>query len=459
MTDREASAATSRTSYGTLPLAYTPADQRALILRLAWPAILEMVLHMFVWIVDTAMVGRLGAAALSAVGLGGQVCWTVMWFIGSMSTGITVTVAQSLGAQQPRTAARQATTGLALSLAGSLVVMALLIPCAPWVFRAARAEPPVPELGIAYMRILTLAAPFMLFMMAGNAILRAGGDTRTPLLVTALTNALNVVGDYVLIFGKLGLPALGVEGAAWAAFGGHVVGAAVLASVLQGGRVAQVINLRARPSMAHARDLLRLSLPAGLEGLLMDGARTVSMFLIARLGTVPFAAHQVTAAAESLSFMPGHGFAVAATVLMGQYQGAGEQELGRRATWQAAALAAGIMAAIASSFLLFPTALVSMFTPDRAVVTIAARCLRIAGLMQPLIGVLGVLSGSLRGAGDTRTPMLISSVVSWAVRLPLVYLVVMTHPTLTAVWWAILCQEVARAAATTWVFVRRYRPR
>ncbi|MFO8059938.1 MAG: MATE family efflux transporter [Bacillota bacterium] len=430
--------------------------QRSQIMSLAWPAIGEMCLHMMAWIVDTAMVGRLSAAALSAVGLGGQVYFSVIFFPGAIGIGITALVARRKGAGQTQAAAHIAQQGLILALVLGIAAVVAILLITPHLYTLVGFSGEVAALGQEYLGILAVGGVFFLPKIAASGAMRGLGDTRTPLYVTIITNVLNVLGDYLLIFGRFGFPEMGVGGAALALVVAQGVGAATALFVLFRRRDVQLkVSSLLRVHTPTIKRIVTLSFPAGLETLMRDGARTVSTLFIASMGTVAMAAQQVTVAAESLSFMPGYGFAIAASILTGQSLGAGNTRAAEESTRHASLLAVYTMGGMGVLFLLFPTQLIALFTDDPEVINLGAWCLRVAAVTQPAVGVADVYVGSLRGAGDTRSAMYVSGIVSWAVRVPLILLVVhVLNLSLVAVWVVVLIEQTLRAAAACWIYRR-----
>lgn len=423
------------------------------ILQLAWPAILEYSLHTLVWLCDVAFIGRLGADALSATGIAGQTYFFVLFLFGSVGTAATAMVSRRVGAGHQQEAARIGGQLSAIGLMLGFVVMGLVWRLSPAIFAATGLGPGVAGPGIAYQRILALGAPMFLLRGVLAGVMHGFGDTRSPMIVAGLAGLFNVVGDWALINGRLGLPALGVAGAAIASSLAHVLGAGLILAALALRLTPARIDLRRafsfeRPVLGTAT---RLALPASGEHLLTDMARTVGVFIIAQLGSVALAGHEVTAAAESLSFMPGWGFAVASSIVVGQNLGRGEPERARAAVGEALRIAVGFGLGMAGLFVLAPGPIVRVFTPDPAVSLIAARLLRIAGIAQPFVALGGVYTGALRGAGDTRSPMIAGGVSSWLVRTAITYaaIVVLGWPVDWA-WWAMTADWVVRAG---WVYV------
>ena len=423
---------------------------------MAIPAMGEMSLYMFIWIVDTAMVGRLGAAALSAVGLGGHVYFTLSFVFGAVGVGVTALVSRYKGTGDLATAGHIARQGLLVATGLGVVLGGMVFAAAPTLFRdLARLGPDTTHLGVQYLRILCMGAPLLLAGFAANAAIRATGNTRVPLFAAMVGNVVNGIGDYLLIFGVLGFPRLGVAGAAIAAVLGHIAIGAVSLGYLFSRRSGLAVSSEWAIDPAVLGRLARLSIPAAGEALLLDGGRVVVQFAVASLGTVAFAAHQVTVAAESLSFMPGQGFAIAAAILAGQGLGAGRPDEVRGWTAEATRLAGTIMGGIGMVFLVAAPAILRAFTPDPAVVALGAVCLRIAAPGQLAIAYAETHSGALRGAGDTRAVMAVAAAGIWALRVPMSYAAVFyLGLDLRAIWVIMVGEWVVRAALIRIVFGR-----
>lgn len=430
---------------------------RAEIMRLAWPAILEYSLHTMVWLVDVAFVGRLGAEALSATGLGGQVYFFVLFVFGSVGVAATAMISRRVGAGRADEASRIAAQLTTVAFALGIVVTGLMWLLAPGIFGATGLGPGVSAMGVSYLRIISLGAPLFLLRSVLAGAMHGFGDTRTPMILAGASGVFNVVADFVLIQGHLGFPRMGVAGAATASATAHVLGAALTILVVARGWTRARVHLRGwldfeRPTMAT---LARLALPAAGEHLLTDLARTLGVFIVAQLGAVAMGAHEVTAAAESLSFMPAWGFAIATSIVVGQNLGRGSPERAVLAVREAVRMSLAFGLSMAALFILLPQPLVSLFTTDTGVVAIGTRLLRIAGFAQPFLAVGGVFGGALRGAGDTRSPMLAGGVSSWAVRLAATYVTIMVLGLpVDWVWWAMTADWAVRLA-WLWLAYRR----
>jgi putative MATE family efflux protein len=378
---------------------------------------------MMVSIVNTILVGHLGSADLAAVSLASQ--WTFMsvTLFTSISTGATALVARVVGAGDWETANRTLHQSLLLGLAIGVTAMGLGLAFAEPAVRLMGADQETMALGATYLRVAASAFVFQAIIFVGNACLRGAGDTRTTMVVMAVVNVFNVLVAWLAINGPMGLPKLGVAGSALGSVAGYTVGSVLVIGVLLGRRSGLKLvpgQWQIEPELI--RRILRIGLPTGGERLLMRLGMMVFMRTVASLGTAAVAAHAVALRAESLSFMPGFGFAVAGTTLVGQGLGAHDPERAERSGYITYRLAALLMAAVGIAFILFPRPIIALFTDDVAVIDLATTPLRIVGFVQPMLAAAMVFPGNLRGAGDTRFPMYITGGSIWALRVPLALL-------------------------------------
>jgi MATE family multidrug resistance protein len=393
------------------------------VLNLALPAMGEQLLSMMVGIVDTFLVGHLGAAPLAAVGLANQWVFMATMLFGAIATGSTALIARFIGAREPDQANEVLRQSILLGALIGLIATLLGLSLAQQAVTLLGAEEDVIGLGTSYLRVVSSIFFFSTLMFIGNASLRGAGDTKTPLLVMLVVNGVNIVVAWTAINGPFGLPQLGVVGSALGAATGRLVGGLLVIGILLRGRANIQLKLaNLRPDWALIRRILRVGLPSGLEQLLFRTGHMVFARILAELGTVAYAANQVAMNGWSLSFMPGFGFALAATTLVGQSLGAEDPEGAQRRGYTAYRMGAALMATVGLAFLLFPAQIVGFFTNDPQIIAIGTMPLRMVGLIQPLLAASMVFSGGLRGAGDTRWPMVITGGSIWLVRLPLAYL-------------------------------------
>lgn len=395
------------------------------VLALALPAVGEQTLNMVVGLADIFMVGHLGAVAVTAVGLSNQAVMLVTTFFAATATGVTALVARHVGAGEPARANTIAHQGYLLGAVFGVLALAFGLSMSLPTMRALQAPPEVIGDGATYLSIVALSFPFAAWLFIGNAALRGSGDTRTPMLIMLVVNIVNIAVAYAAIYGAGPLPALGVAGSAIGAAVGRSMGGLLVTALLLRGRSGLHLCVhRLLPDLPQIKRIANIGLPAGAEQLLMRGAQTTFAATVATLGATAFAAHQIALQAESLSYMPGFGFAMAATTLVGQGLGARDSARaradGRLSQW----LAAAIMSGMGILFFLFPAQIIGVFISDPQVIQLGIWPLRLVAFSQPLLATSMVLGGALRGAGDTRTTLFITSGGLWLVRLPLAWLLV-----------------------------------
>jgi multidrug resistance protein, MATE family len=405
-----------------LRASFGDADYRR-VLNLALPAVGEQMLNMTVGLADTFMVGHLGAAAVAAVGLSNQAVMLVTTFFAAVATGVTALVARHIGAQERDHANTIMHQGYLLSIFFGVLTAAFGLLLSFETMRALRAPADVIGPGTTYLSIVALTFPLAACLFVGNAALRGSGDTRTPMLVMLAVNVVNIGVAYAAIYGLGPIPALGVTGSAIGAATARGAGGLIVTALLFRGRSGLRLRLRRfKPDLVQIKRIANIGLPAGAETLLMRLAQTMFAVTIASLGTLAYAAHQIALQAESISYMPGFGFAIAATTLVGQGLGAHDPRRaradGRLAQW----MAVGVMSCMGVIFFIFPAQIIGIFINDPAVIALGVWPLRLVAFSQPMLAVSMVLSGALRGAGDTRTTLLITGGSLWLVRIPLALL-------------------------------------
>jgi MATE family multidrug resistance protein len=393
------------------------------VLSLALPATAEQLLSMMVGIVDTFLVGHLGAAPLAAVGLANQWVFMATTLFGAIATGTTALIARFIGAREPAQAdqvLRQSVLlGALIGLTSTILGLTLARPAV--LLLGAPAD--VIDFSTDYLRVVAGIFFFSTLMFIGNASLRGAGDTRTPLYVMLVVNVINVAVAWTAINGPFGLPRLGVVGSALGAATGRLVGGVLVIALLLKGRSGIRLRLRGlRPDLDLIRRILHVGLPTGMEQLLFRTGHMVYARMLAELGTIAYAANQVAMNTLSISFMPGFGFALAATTLVGQGLGAKDPDGAQQRAYTAYRLGAGLMTVMGAIIALFPAQFIGFFTNDPGVIAVGSLPLRLVGLVQPLLAAAMVFAGGLRGAGDTRYPMVITGASIWGLRVPLAYL-------------------------------------
>lgn len=428
------------------------------ILVLAWPAVLEMCLHTVYWICDAAMVMRLGAREASAVEYAATILFGIINTCGALGIGVNSLVARFVGGKDHQSAGLVAGQAISASLAITSALLLVMGLFGRSFFLWAIKDGPTAALTAEYFYTTVFSGGIFIFLiMVINGAIRGLGNTRVPMFIALAANVFNIFFDYVLIFGKLGFPALGVKGAALATGTAQVLGLAIgVLYLYRRRRDLALSRLSFFPLQKPVlKGIFRISIPLGLEELVNNSARILSATWVAALGPISFAASAATLAAESFSFMPGYAFAIAATTLVGQRLGAGRADEAERTGILSTYMALIMMSAIALAFYFCSRQIMSIFDPPEAeVLSLGIACLRVAALEQPFIAVALTLAGALKGAGDTRGPLATMFIASFFIRLPLTYLVVYVFKLdVTFTWWVTVLQYLVAML----LMLRRYR--
>lgn len=425
------------------------------LLELAIPIITVQVGLMFMGVVDTVMVGHLSSTALAAVALGNLFFFALTIFAMGTLLALDPLIAQAVGANDPRAITRAVQRGLILCLALSVSTSCLLPFSGPVLRLLKQPAAVVPVSSLFINTIIPSVLPMLGFVVLRQT-LQAMGRIAPIVLTIVAGNVLNLVLNWVLIYGKIGAPALGVAGSAWATTISRWV--MFFALLLIGWPLLKEHLKPVREALA-LRPLLRtltLGLPIGISHFIEYANFAGIALLMGLLGTNEIAAHQVAINIASLTFMVPAGIGAAAAVLVGNAVGRGNTEAARQAA-QAALFAGGAVMCVSAFFMLaIPNVLAGVYTNDAAVLAIAVTLLPIAGLFQVFDGLQVVGAGILRGAGDTRVPMLIGIAGFWLVGMPIsVYFGLYTPARAAGLWWGF----VAGLAAVAIFLLLRIRSR
>ncbi len=434
------------------PIRRKPISIRRDVFRLSLPVLLSSLFQRLVAIVDIFLTGGLGAAAIAATGLGQLLVFVVMTVFWGLSTGATVVIAHMWGGGQRREARDAAFSAVLACLALTAVCSAAGGLWGGDLARLMGARSDVLAMASEYICLVFLYLIFTTGLNVLSAIMHGTGNTRTPMEAIIVVNILHVVLAWPLIYGKFGLPALGVKGAAIAINVSECIGFGYL--------LVQAIRLKfisfGRPNGALFGRIWRMGWPVALERIAQQSGQLFYSSFIIGYGTSAYAAHQIGVSIESLSFMPGAGMGIAAASLMGRALGAGKVKRARISHNEALRLALAVMGVMALTFLLVPRYLVGLFTPDPDVIAKGCVFLRLVAFAQMPLAVSFVYAGSLRGTGDTFYVFIVTLLAMWGIRVALSWVAVgWLHLSLYAVWGVFLLDWYFRGAAFAWRYHRR----
>ncbi len=442
------------------------------ILMLAWPTIVEQLLQTAVNYVDTAMVGAIGEGATNAtaaIGINTSTIWLIMGVMNALAVGFSVIVGRRIGEgnrEEAKAVIRQAVlctvvVGLAITAVVELIVAPNL---AVWMGADAAVRPVAKQ----YMQIIGSVYLFNTALVVASSILRCSGDTKTPMRFNIMTNILNVVLNFFLIYPTrpvevlgmtLTIPGagLGVAGAAAATAAATAFSGACMFRALFRSESPMGISLRDsfRFDGTIVRQAIKLGVPVGLERATISIGQLVMTALISGCGTVALSANQLANTGESLCYMPVFGFSIAATTLVAQSLGAGEKDMAYDFSRWCFRLSVLVMLVTSTAMFIFAPQIMDLFIDDPAVIKLGAQMLRIEAFAEPMLAIGTVAGGVFRGAGDTRWPFYISIVGMWVIRVTMaVILIKVFHWGLAAVWVAMAFDWLARAGISMVRFVR-----
>ena len=427
--------------------------------RLALPVILTNILLTLVNIADVFMVGRLGPIEIAAVGMSNSIRLLVIIAALSVNTGAMALVAQAKGARDPNRLSFVARQSISL-----IVLLGLGLTVAGWFlsepalrFLNGSGDPLAVVLGTQYLKLLFLGTVFLAGNWLVSSLMQGAGDTITPLFLSGAINLLNILFNYLLIFGPGPFPELGVTGAALGTILARMLGVAAGLVLFYSGR--NVVHIRPGsylPDWRMFRDLLAIGIPSGLQGLV----RNTSQLFVIRIvtstaaGSYGAAAVAIGLQVESLAFMPGLAISIAATSMVGRSLGAWQVDEARRRGSAAILLGMIVMSVLGIPLIIFAPGLVKLFDPSAhpMVVSAGTSYIRIVSLSLPVLAFSMICNGALRGAGDT-TPGLVGNLLGrWLIAVPAAYLfgvVLKMGP--AGVWWGLVTGTLV---AGLWVLLR-----
>jgi len=400
------------------------------VLRLATPVTLGTLSYTLLSVVDTAMLGRLGAVPLAAAGVAGVLFFAVTFSIAGLSVGVQTLTARRFGERNEPLCGEVLNTGVVFSLALGLP----FVVGAPWLARALASlssnDPDVLTASVTYLHYRFLGTVFMLINFTARGFFAGIGKTGHQLNGSVLVSATNILLDYLLIFGRVGLPRLGIQGAALASTIALGVGTAYYVGVLVLGPAYRTRFAALRRPLFKSqwfRPIVRLSVPVVAQRILSNGAWSIFFLLVARIGTIELAASNVIRSIYHLTIMIGVGLGTAAAALVGQNLGSERPERAEQLAWEAVKLACWAMAIVGLLFLFAPGLVFRIYTNEAQVIDVGRFSLRMLGVVQAFAGIALVLTQALQGAGNTRFVML-AEFVCVACYLPTVYFLGLRTP-------------------------------
>lgn len=424
------------------------------VLALAWPTMLEQWLQVGAQYVDSAMVGRLGAAATAAVGATSTINWLVGATTVAVGIGFLAYIAREYGARRYENAARAAAQSVLACIVTGLGFMALALSLSGAIPRWMNAAPEIRDTAARYFFIVSLPMLFRAASVIFGMVLRASGDTRTPMKVNLLVNGVNVALNFLLIYeprtvrllgSDVFIPGagMGVIGAAWGTAVAFMAGGVMMALALSRHPELSPRGRSLRPDWEILRPCLKVALPAALQRFGTSFGYVAFASLINGLGTVSTAAHSIANTAESAFYIPAYGVQTAAATLAGNASGMRDQKYMREVTRTLLALETAMMAVSGAALFIAAERMMRLFTPDPEVIRLGTTVLRMVAVTEPLYGVAVVMEGIFQGVGDTMYAFRCNIIGMWGVRvLGTAVCVRMLGLGLTAAWGCMIAHNV-----------------
>lgn len=421
---------------------------RKRVIDLAGPSLAEMFLVSAVNMADLMMVGKLGPAAITSVGLTNQPMMFFMSVFMALNVGTTALIARLVGAGDIQKASAAAKQTLAVALVMGLIVASIAVVFAEPILRIMGAAPDVMTQALPYFRVVGAGSLFGAMAMNMTASLRGAGDTKSSMKINTIANICNLIGNYILINGVLGFPKWGVFGAGVATTLSRFIAFILFFRILTSGskRIKLAFFEKYTLDWPLLKRAFRVGIPAAIEQLVLRFGMVVFTMVVSGLGTVVFASHQIGMSIMSLSFMPGMAFAVAATTLVGQCLGAEKPDEAERSARETRFLGSIVAMTMAGVFFFFGRQIALLYTNNEQVVSQTAMILKLYALVQPAQSTAFIMAGALRGAGDTKWALYASALGTWVGRVAVALLLVKVFQMgLMGAWLAMGADQLGRA--------------
>lgn len=398
------------------------------ILTLAIPAIIEMALNTLVGVIDTIMVSQfIGVNALDAAGFAAQIINTIIMIFTSFNVGASTIIARSFGEKNFDKLNRVVGQNLLLNTLIGIIIMLVSLIFAPAMFSIFDITSNIRDMGVAFYRIIATGMVFIFMSNAIKATLRGASNTRTPMQITLFINILNIFGNYVLITGFWIFPRLGFLGSAVSTTICRLIEVVIFMYILlQGKNGVQLRWANLRLTREVFAPLWRLSSVAGLEQTMMQFSFLASSMILSKLDTLAEGSFRILLSIESMSFMPAVGFSIAAASLIGKNMGEKKNEEALHTGYTAGVIGILWGLLMCAIFFTFPRSILSIFTQDQAVIKASFWTMFAMGINQAPLAFGIIMSGALRGTGDTLGVMIFAALRLWAIFVPLCWVFMIT---------------------------------
>jgi putative MATE family efflux protein len=423
------------------------------LLSLSWPMVVSNGLNVLGPTVDMIWLGKLGPDSMAAVGISGMVVMLVNALLMGIFTGLRSMVARFIGADDKEGAVHVAQQAFVIAGILGLIFALMGIWMDRWILGLLGVSSSVLEIGAAYMRINFIGMIAMSMRFTTDGIMQASGDTMNPMKLAIIFRVTHVILSPFLIFGWWIFPQLGATGAAVTGVFSQTVGTVLGLAMLMSGRSRLRISFdKFRFDLLLIWRLIKIGIPASVMGIQMQLGQLIMTTFVVQFGTAAVAAHSLCQRIDMLLAMPLMGIGASAGVLVGQNLGAHKPERAEKSGWTALAISEGILLVLGLLIMIFPVAVIHIFSTDPALDAIADTYVRIASLGYMIMAFSMVLQNCISGAGDTLPPMVIGLIIVWIIQIPLGWYLSHTSLGVFGVRWAVVCGGFINMVAYTLYF-------
>ncbi|MEE2785911.1 MAG: MATE family efflux transporter [Myxococcota bacterium] len=388
------------------------------VVRLAWPILIQGLLGTVIMFTDRLILGRYSADALASMQAAGPITWATFNMYGAFGIGVLAVIGRATGAADAAQARGVLSSSLVIAL-GVGAVLGLAGFGGRDIFAHALLGDAVHSatarvMATDYLAWVFACAPFTTLGVTLSYALQASGDTRSPMWISLLAGSANLILSWIFVFGHLGAPEMGIHGAALGTAASTVIVCLISFWVMQ--RPQRILRI-GRPNFPTLRPVIKVAVPALGERIIFHVGFLTFAGFVGHLGTKAMAAHQACMAIESLGFIASYALGSANGTIVAQKLGAGSPSDARKATYFTVRLSLALMCLIGLIFWFFAHPLVALFCADPETIRLGVDCMRVAAVAQPIMAVTDAFAGGLRGAGDTKSPMIVALIGPVLVRV------------------------------------------
>lgn len=432
-------------------------NRKLRMFALTWPIFIELLLHMLMGNADTLMLSQYSDNSVAAVGVSNQVLSIVIVLYSFISAGTSILIAQNIGARNNLAAKEISSVSLSINLAFGLVLSLAVVLLGESLLKGMNLPANLMDEARTYLMIVGGFSFFEALIMASSAILRSNGFTRDMMYITIAMNILNVIGNYIFIFGPFGLPVLGVEGVAYSTVFSRVLGVVATVFILVK-RLPGWISIKqlAKWPKKHVKNLLSIGIPSAGEHLSYEGSQVIITYFVAMLGTEALTAKIYVQNITSFIFLFSLSVALGNQIIIGHKVGAREHESAYHRCMKSLKQALLLTFAASAVIAVFSEELLGIFTENTEIIKVASILILLALILEPGRAINLVVISSLKAAGDVQFPVILGILSMWGVSVTLAYLLgIHFGMGLAGIWIAFIIDEWFRGILMIWRWNKR----